>query len=180
MNVSTLIFLGLAVVWAIVLLPEVLRKISGSRHSDTIRSFNHQLSVLNRSEQRGAGRSNVIDLGARAAARGTIDLRDGASAPRPVPMAVRKRRQEVLTVLGSATLLSLVCTVAFGGPFLLLLVLSGGLLVTYVVLLAQVTQNAPARSRTAPLLAPPSPLHDGLRTATVGRATPSSARRIAN
>ena len=139
MNVSTLIFLGLAVVWAIVLLPEVLRKISGSRQSDTIGSFNHQLSVLNRSEQRSSGRSNVIDLGARAAARRTIDLRDGAtSAPRPVPMAVRKRRQEVLTVLGSASLLSLVCTVAFGGPFLLLLVVTGGLFVTYVVMLAQV------------------------------------------
>ncbi len=180
MNVSTLIFLGLAVVWAIVLLPEVLRKISGSRHSDTIRSFNHQLSVLNRSEQRSSGRSNVIDLGARAAARGTIDLRDGApSAPRPVPMAVRKRRQEVLTVLGPAALLSLVCTVAFGGPFLLLFLVAGGLLAAYVVMLAQVNQSAPAR-RTAPRLAPPSPLHDGLRTATVGRATPSSPRRIAN
>ncbi len=176
MNVSTLIFLGLAVVWAIVLLPEVLRKVSGSRHSDTIRSFNHQLSVLNRSEQRSAGRSNVIDL---RSARRDIDLRD-APAPRAVPVSVRKRRQEVLTVLGAATLLSLLCTVAFGGPFLLLLLVSGGLLVTYVVLLAQVTQNAPARSRTAPPLASPSPLHDGLRTATVGRATPSSARRIAN
>ena len=176
MNVSTLIFLGLAVVWAIVLLPEVLRKISGSRHSDTIRSFNHQLSVLNRSEQRNAGRSNVIDL---RSARRNVDLRD-APAPRAVPVSVRKRRQEVLTVLGAATLLSLLCTVAFGGPFLLLFLVSGGLLVTYVVLLAQVTQNAPARSRTAPPLASPSPLHDGLRTATVGRATPSSARRIAN
>ena len=177
MNVSTLIFLGLAVVWAIVLLPEVLRKISGSRHSDTIRSFNHQLSVLNRSEQRPAGRSNVIDL---RSARRSIDLRDSASAPRPVPMSVRKRRQEVLTVLGSATLLSLLCTVAFGGPFILLLVVTGGLLITYVVMLAQLNQNAPARSRTAPPLASPSPLHDGLRTTTVGRATPSAPRRIAN
>ena len=181
MNVSTLIFLGLAVVWAIVLLPEVLRKISGSRHSDTIRSFNHQLSVLNRSEQRSAGRSNVIDLSSRSGARGSIDLRDGAPhGQRPVPLSVRKRRQEVLTALGSASLLSLVCTVAFGGPFILLLLVTGGLFVTYLVLLAQVTQGAPVRGRSTPSLASPSPLHDGLRTATVGRATPSGARRIAN
>lgn len=177
MNVSTLIFLGLAVVWAIVLLPELFRKVSGSRHSDTIRSFNHQLSVLHRSGDRPSG-SNVIDL---RSGRSSMDRRQGAPVgPRPVPMSVRKRRQEVMTALGSATLLSLVCTVAFGGPFLLLLLISGGLFVTYLVLLAQVSQAAPARGRTAPSLAPPSPLHDGLRTATVGRATPSAPRRIAN
>ncbi len=86
MNVTTLVFLGLAVVWAIVLLPAVVRKVAGSRHSDTIRSFNQQLSVLDRSGGRDApGRSNVIDL------RSRDDRSERAAAPQ-VPASVRKRR----------------------------------------------------------------------------------------
>ena len=178
MNVTTLVFLGLAVVWAIVLLPEVVRKVAGSRHSDTIRSFNQQLSVLDRSGGSGpSGRSNVIDLRSRS----DRDVRPGP-APQ-VPMSVRKRRQEVLTVLGSAAVLTLVCTVAFGGVFLLLHVLADVLLIAYVVLLNQANQAAaahaagPARSPLAAAAWDRGP--DGLRTATVGRATPAP-RRIAN
>ena len=177
MNVTTLVFLGLAVVWAIVLLPELVRKAAGSRHSDTIRSFNQQLSVLDRSGGRDApGRSNVIDL------RSRDDRSERAAAPQ-VPASVRKRRQEVLTVLGSAAVLTLVCTVAFGGAFLLLHLVADVLLITYVVLLNQTHQAAAARaggtarSTLAPAAWDRSP--DGLRTATVGRATPT-ARRIAN
>lgn len=186
MNPSTLIFLGLAVVWAVVLLPEVFRKLSGTRGSDSIRSFNHQLSVLHRSNNRrgadlplNSSRSNVIDLrrpstGAPAA-RNTVP-----AAPRPVPMAVRKRRQEVLTVLGCAVLLSLVCTVAFNSAFIVPLFISGVALVAYVAALAQLNQAPRTAGVRAPSsLAPRSSLPDGLRTATVGRATPAP-RRIAN
>ena len=189
MNPSTLIFLGLAVVWAVVLLPEVFRKLSGTRGSDSIRSFNHQLSVLHRrgadlpGVARGTGlnsaRSNVIDLrrpaGGAPAARNTVP-----AAPRPVSMAVRKRRQEVLAVLGCAVLLSLVCTVAFNSAFIVPLFISGVALVAYVAALAQLNQ-APrtAGVRAQQSLAPRSSLPDGLRTATVGRATPAP-RRIAN
>lgn len=191
MNPSTLIFLGLAVVWAIVLLPEVFRKLSGTRGSDSIRSFNQQLSVLHRSGDRRStstvGRSNVIDL--RGHARpGSAAHQFGAprgpqqrpAAPRPVPVSVRKRRQEVLAVLGCATVLSLLCTVAFSSVFLLPFVISAALLVVYVALLAQ-TNQAPRQVgvRAPQPLAPHSTLPDGLRTATVGRATPAP-RRIAN
>lgn len=175
MNVTTLVFLGLAVVWAIVLLPELLRKLAGSRHTDTIRSFNQQLSVLDRSGGRPTGRSNVIDLRSRA-----DGPRPAAAAARPVPPAVRKRRQEVLTVLGSAAVLTLLCTVAFGGPFLALHIVADLLLVTYLVLLVQTTNQAPV---TREARAGRGQWDDGsqraLRTATVGRATPT-ARRIAN
>jgi hypothetical protein len=175
MNVTTLVFLGLAVVWAIVLLPEVVRKAAGSRHSDTIRSFNQQLSVLDRSGGRDAATSNVIDLRSRDHAR-------AAGAP-AVPASVRKRRQEVLTVLGSAAVLTLLCTVAFGGVFLVLHLLADALLVAYVVLLNQANQAAAARAGRTERSALAGPAwnnaHDGLRTATVGRATPAP-RRIAN
>lgn len=178
MNVTTLIFLGLAVVWAIVLLPELARKVAGSRHSDTIRSFNQQLSVLDRSgsSERGA-RSNVIDLRSRAQAPSGHP----ASAA-PVPLSVRKRRQEVLTVLGAAAVLTLLCTVAFGSVFLVLHLLADALLVTYVVLVNQANQAAAARVAAPQQRRSAGAAWDGdasLRTATVGRATPS-ARRIAN
>jgi hypothetical protein len=166
MNVTTLIFLGLAVVWAIVLLPEFIRKVASGRHSDTIRSFNHQLSVLDRSGPDDRARANVIDLRSRAGGQ----RRRSSVAAQPVPMSVRKRRQEVLTVLGAAAVLTLLCTVAFGGLFLVLHIVADILLVTYLVLLAQVNQAA-----AAPTAAPVS----ALRPATVGRATPAP-RRIAN
>jgi len=176
MNVSTLVFLGLAVVWAVVLLPEVLRKLSGLRGSDTIRSFNQQLAVLDRSGNRRADRSlapaspsNVIDLGSR-------NRRAAAPAARPVSPAVRRRRQEVLTVLGSAALLTLLCTVAFGGAFLALHLLADALLVGYVVALARVSQQAPAARPAVRYAGGP----DRIRTATVGRSMPAPARRIAN
>ena len=177
MNVTTLVFLGLAVVWAIVLLPELARKVAGSRHSDTIRSFNQQLSVLDRSGGRGAGRSNVIDLRARH-----DDRRPATPVARPVPMSVRKRRQEVLTALGAAAVLTLLCTVAFGGMFFLgLHLLADVLLVTYVVLLAQANAAASVRVAAGPAARAGRPVADGaaLRTASVGRATPAP-RRVAN
>jgi hypothetical protein len=176
MNITTLVFLGLAVVWAIVLLPEAVRKLAGTRNSDTIRSFNHQLSVLNRSEGRSAaGRSNVIDLRSRRS-----DADRPAAAP-PVPMSVRKRRQEVLTVLGAAAVLTLLCTVAFGSIFLVLHLLADVLLVTYVVLVNQANQAAAARagSFTADPVRRSDPGRGMARTATVGRTTPVP-RRIAN
>jgi hypothetical protein len=177
MNVTTLVFLGLAVVWAIVLLPEVVRKLAGSRHSDTIRSFNQQLSVLDRSGRGGAPRSNVIDL--RSRTEGTARTQ---SAPQ-VPLAVRKRRQEIIIGLASAAVLTLLCTVAFGGAFLILHLLADALLVTYLVLVNQANQAATARAAGPARQSLSGPAWergvDDLRTATVGRATPAP-RRIAN
>lgn len=179
MNVTTLIFLGLAVVWAIVLLPEAFRKLAGARSSDSIRSFNHQLSVLDRSGNRSHSRSsNVIDLRSRGTSRNGSTGAVAGGAVRSVSPATRKRRQEVLGTLGGATLLSLVCTVAFGGPVMFLFLLSSVLLVAYVALLVQVGQ-APTSRSVRSSWGPVTAAGDPLRTATVGRSTPAP-RRIAN
>jgi len=189
MSVSTLVLLGLAIVWAIVLLPEAIKRLSGVRGSDSIRSFNNQLSSLQRPGGRsgagaaaGSGRatvsgtSNVIDMRRRSP--------QSTAATRPVAPAVRKRRQEVLATLGAAAVLTLLCTVAFGGAFLWLHLLADVLLVAYVVLLVQAT-NAPTAA-AAPRRA------DGYATGAastglssrefgaIGRVTPVNARRIAN
>ena len=178
MSVSTLVLLGLAVVWAIVLLPEVLKKLSGVRSGDSIRSFNHQLSSLQRPGSRSgapsAGSSNVIDMRSRAGTE---------SAPaRAVSPGVRRRRQEILTALGAAAVLTLLCTVAFGGPFLLLHIVADLLLVAYVVALYQVT-NAPApaaRTHDGYAIGGRSDRAAGAEFGAVGRVTPVNARRIAN
>lgn len=178
MSVSTLVLLGLAVVWAIVLLPEVLKKLSGVRSGDSIRSFNHQLSSLqrpgNRAAAPAAGSSNVIDMRSRAGAE---------PAPvRAVSPAVRKRRQEILIALGTAAVLTLLCTVAFGGPFLMLHIVADVLLVAYVVALYQVT-NAPApavRTQDGYAIGGRSGGAVGGEFGAVGRVTPVNARRIAN
>ena len=176
MNVTTLIFLGLAVVWAIVLLPELIRKLSGARSSDSIRSFNQQLSVLDRNGGRNSTRSsNVIDMRART----SMSRPAGNGGVRPVSPATRKRRQEVLGSLGAATLLSLVCTVAFGGAFLYLFLLASALLVAYVVLLVQAGQPTAASRQVTAGWGPAGHRSDPWRTATVGHARPA-ARRIAN
>ncbi len=205
MNVSTLIFLGLAVVWAIVLLPEVLRKLSVGRRTDSIRSFNHQLSVLHRSgNRRGAdlpGMPRPVSLNssslnsssartssnARTSSSNVIDLRDRSNAAAAqtsqakISPSVRRRRQDVLVVLGAIAVLTLLCTVAFGSVFLVPFMLSAALLVGYVFLLNQANQSAGMVQQRAQRsgLVPASSLPSSLQTSTVGRATPAP-RRVAN
>lgn len=168
MNVTTLIFLGLAVVWAIVLLPEAIRKFSGTRNGDSIRSFNHQLSMLDRSsgtrDAVPSGTSNVINL-----------PRSRSAAPiehtREVSPAVRRRRQEVLMVLGSGAVISLLAAIAFGGAMLVIHLLIDVLLVAYLVALFQVSRQ-PVVRRVEP--------HSSHVAVTPARMADPMSRRIAN
>ncbi|HTO01778.1 MAG TPA: hypothetical protein VL068_13995 [Microthrixaceae bacterium] len=190
MNPSTLIFLGLAVVWVIVLLPEALRKLSATRSSDSIRTFNHQLSALHRSGEAGAqsapgqsraGGSNVINMNNRfgSSRNGSQSVGQRSEVQRQIPMAVRKRRQEVLTVLGSVAVLTLLCTVAFGPAFLVLHIIADVLLIAYVALVAQSNKaQAPSFGHAASNAYAPSADY-GLRTATVRHVSPAP-RRVAN
>lgn len=181
MSVSTLVLLGLAVVWAIVLLPEGIKRLSKARSGDSIRSFNHQLSSLQRGAPQRSGGSNVVDLRQRTSAmtRRPAPAAGPLSGAVPVSPAVRRRRQEVLTVLGSAAVLSLLCSVAFGGPFLLLFLVASGLLVAYVAALYQVTNSAPAAARDPYAVTSNAP---GRHIGDVPgvRISPVSARRVAN
>ncbi|MGB3412716.1 MAG: hypothetical protein WBA45_16150 [Microthrixaceae bacterium] len=183
MNPSTLIFLGLAVVWVIVLLPEAMRKLSATRSSDSIRTFNHQLSALRRQGEQGmAGgnaRSNVISMNGARGNRASSASSAPQSAAVQVPASVRKRRQEVMTTLASAAVLTLLCTIAFGSVFLVLHVIADVLLVAYIALVVQ-ANKAPAPSFTNSLSSGYSPANDyGLRTATVRQVNPAP-RRVAN
>ncbi len=85
--ISILVLVGLAVVWAIVIFPDVVRWISNNRRGDTIRTFNSQLSSLGRSN---AVRDNNV-----------IDLRDRMVSP-VGPGNARRAPNRVLQPVGSA------------------------------------------------------------------------------
>lgn len=209
MSVSTLVLLGLAVVWAIVLLPEAMKRISKARSGDSIRSFNHHLSSLQRGNphtstapvrvapgrvaqgrvaqgrvaqgrgnQRDGGRSsNVIDMRS-GLARGSVAVGSRSASPAEVHPAVRRRRQEVLTVLGSASVLTLLCSVAFGGPFLVLFLVSAALLVAYAVALFQVMSSPQTARNLHGSVDPLRPAHlDDLHGVRISAVSP---RRVAN
>ena len=191
MTVSTLVILGLAVVWAIVLLPEAIKKVrASSRTYDSVASFSRSLSHLERSNPRvrrgTAARSNVVDLGQhrRDSARPAARPSRPAGAPAMVSPAVRRRRQEVLTALVAATLLTLVCTIAFGSFFLVPHLVADVLLVAYVLCLHQVTNqgsipaSATHHASRRPAVRTPRP--DELHGATVARVSPARVRGIAN
>jgi hypothetical protein len=78
---SKLIIVGLVIVWAIVLLPDVLSRLSRSRRSDSIGSFSSQLSSLGRANGQRRSHDNVIDLRTRS----TLDLPPGAAAAALAP-----------------------------------------------------------------------------------------------
>lgn len=179
--ISTLVIVGLALVWAVVLLPDLFARVSRGRRSDTIRSFNTQLSSLGRSAPI-RGDDNVIDLRTRRAAgrrptRNAVLVSPGVPSPYVGPVgparvsgpatpemvagssqasqSVRKRRQDVLIALGAAALLTLLATVAFGGVFLYLHLVADILMAAYLIALQRVvtTQGAYGVPAT-PLMSP--------------------------
>ena len=203
--ISTLVLVGLALVWAVVLLPDLLARISQGRRRDTIRTFNHQLSSLGRStpvqqpvtgSQQGSGRlrrppqtaSNVIDLRSRRGGAGADPLAvpsgDLGGPPRRagVSPALRKRRQDVLFSLGAAALLTLLATVAFGGVFLYVHLLADVLMAAYLVALQRV--GSPRAAAAAGPQAQQAPEQLGLRVSGLGGspvgAYAPQARRVAN
>lgn len=168
-NPSTLIFLGLAVVWAVVLLPEAIKRVSRMRRADSIRSFNHQLLALDRScpsagggrvrEPRSAlsrrglasrpGDDNVIDL--RPSDDGAVRNVTGArraglvetvrTPVHTIPPAVRRRRQEITAALAASVVLTLLCLLAFGRVFLVPQLAADVLFAAYLYLVAQANRT---------------------------------------
>lgn len=200
------VLVGLAVLWAIVLLPDFIRRASTRSSHDTIGSFKHHLSVLERanpvhSPLTGVGDrpSNVVPLVPRstppqgslepaplapprpvqpirsvpvASRRGPVRPtaaaapRQGVHARRPSPTqrpasaqrhsvdgaaVAQRRRQDIITGLFAASLLSFLAYLSFGGPLLIAHVVIDVLLVLYVGLVLATTRRerevAPASPR---------------------------------
>ena len=164
---SWLLLFGLGVAWAVVLVPDFLRRNAASRRSDTIGQFARNLSSLERSAPVGVHRPassfrhpNVVQFpGGRAVGSGpvaplvepTIDLRDGA--PRRVtpagapaartrrPSAAKQRRKDILTALVAAAVLTFLGSVSLGGALVMINAVVDVALVAYLGALALVSRR---------------------------------------
>lgn len=159
------VLLGLAVLWAAVLLPDALRRFQSRRGGDSITSFNQHLSVLERSHHRvgSASGSNVVrmtprppaprassSVAAPAGHRAQRAVPSTASRPAPVRRSSnQQRRQDIIVGLGAASLLSFLATLAFSGALLPLHLAIDVLLGAYLLAVLAVTRRRPARSSVA-------------------------------
>jgi hypothetical protein len=109
---------------------------------NSISSFNKHLSVLERTSPARLGPSGPTGpVGVR---RATVMTRSEA----------RRRRRDVLYVLGGAALVTLMLAVLLGGPFVWLQVLADVALLSYVVLLVQTQRLATERRNKVRYLSP--------------------------
>jgi hypothetical protein len=151
------VLLILAVLWAAVLVPPVLRSRSESRRGD-VGDFTSRLgSVTGRRSARSMGRRTGRPLhavpgagfgsarpdgvegrrgnGARAAHSASQPIASVAP-PAPTSSAAQRRRRDVLIILSGSAIVSLVVVLLLGSPILWLAqVLADLMLVIYVVLL---------------------------------------------
>jgi hypothetical protein len=156
--VTLLVLFILAVIWLAVLLPPWLQNRTATRPVDSITTFRHQLSVL----ERRAGSVAPHRVAARSPNVRTMypygaSLRAGvgpATRPKPfVPAPVvrmsraeaRRRRREVFNTLGGAAVLSFLLATFMGGPVWVLCAVVVSLFAGYGILMARVQRSSEDR-----------------------------------
>jgi hypothetical protein len=127
--VTLLVLVILALMWAAVLLPPLIRNRAEGRLADSITSFRNQLDVLERATPHG-------ELIERAGDASRLTLAEA-----------QRRRRTILLTLGAATLLSLALAAAGGSTALWAMGgVSAVLLVLYAALLARARHIAAERA----------------------------------
>jgi len=127
---SWLLLFGLGVAWAVVLVPDLIRRNAASRRSDTIGQFARNLSSLQQSQPVGVNRPNNLVQFPSRLSEPVIDLRD-ASRARVTPVASQRvettratrsqqRRKDVLAALIAAAVITFLGSVSFGGAMIML------------------------------------------------------------
>jgi hypothetical protein len=157
----------------VVLVPDLLRRNAASRRSDTIGQFARNLSSLERSAPVGASRSNLVQFPSRLN-EPTADLRGPVSplgAPRQqvartvAPQAprdrgrrspVQQRRQDILSALIAAALLSFLGSVSVGGPLMIVHAIIDVALVLYLGALLTITRREKMRAQVGQLYQSPN------------------------
>jgi hypothetical protein len=146
-NLSTLLVLVFLVgMWVALLAGPVLQnRGNGNRGGDSIKSFQRQLAVLDRSRP---GRPAMVR--SLSSAPSAMRQQAEAAARRTAPAQARarwaaQRRRRIVTVLSGAAMTSLALSVILSGPFLYLFMLSSALLVGYLALMFQVLHRQAER-----------------------------------
>jgi len=167
-NVSSwLLLFGLGVAWAVVLVPDLIRRNVASRRSDTIGQFARNLSSLERSAPVGVNRSNLVQFPSRlsdpaadlrgpaqpAAARSASPA---AARQRPRRSPVQQRRQDILSALIAAAVLSFLGSVSVGGVLMMVHAAIDIVLIAYVGALLAVTRREKMRAQVGVLYQSPN------------------------
>ena len=133
---TLLILLGLAALWAVVLLPPLLRART-DRSADSIGDFNYRLGVLGQTN--GAAPTNTRP--STAAPSANVPLPPVYAAPMTASERAAKRRRDVVRILVAAVTITFVAAYFTGVPALWALqVVTDVLLVAYFALWAWVRQ----------------------------------------
>ena len=172
---SWLLLFGLGVAWAVVLVPDLLRRQSASRRSDTIGQFARNLSSLERSGPVGVNRSNLVQFPSRLSDP-MADLRGPVARPqqartqqarsqqaqrpqaRPAAgrrSAVQQRRQDILSALIAAALLSFLGSVSVGGVLMVVHAVIDVALVLYLGALLTIKRREQMRAQVGVLYQSP-------------------------
>ena len=160
---------GLGIMWALVLIPDVIRRSRGSnRRTDSMVNFSRQLSVLERATP--VHNDNVVNI----RRYGVETPQYGAVAPAGINKMTRtdaqQRRQDVLTALAGAAVVSFLAVLAFGGPMLYLHAVIDLLFLAYVCGMLTATRRSRVRGQV-------SVLADYRSTATGGGMVPVATSR---
>lgn len=184
-----LLLIALLPMWAVVLLPELFRR-RPLANRDSIAAFNQRLAVLERNSSGRSEYTNVLPFKASepSSAVGPVRrrpdptpvTRHSVASQRPTGPSpeVRRRRAEVLMVLGVAFLLSMAGAIALGGVMIILNVVIDVAAIAYVVALVDVSRRERLNQRVAPLHQPSVRVRPAGRT--VARPAVQPRRAIAN
>lgn len=121
MDPSALIFVALAVAWAVYLLPKALKHHESVQRSRSVERFSHRMRVLARREPTSSRDARLVVQPGRAPSRPVVETKGPARGPAPVAArraaAARaaRRRRTVLSVILLA--LVTVAGMALGGLF---------------------------------------------------------------
>jgi hypothetical protein len=155
--VSLVVLLILAVVWAVFLVPQVVRARAEKTPADSIGAFRNQLSVLERTTPPIGGRRTPT-MGAMGLPRASSYQRSVARATRE---QVRRRRLAIMVRLLGAMAVTLVLSLVIG-PMLYVHIFVDLLFVAYCGLLARARTLATERDVKVRYL--PGPAYAGQPT----------------
>lgn len=167
-HVDVLLFVGVAVAWALYLIPKAVQRHEQASKDHAVDRFSHRMRVLARREPVSTREAELVTSSARAAETSVSSVTASAPLPRPAPEPARvevradqarrqreaaqratRRRRRVLGLLLVA--LAAVAGVAWSGVIQWWYVaIPGGLLVAWLVACRVMVKGERARARRAP------------------------------
>jgi hypothetical protein len=164
---TLLVLVILGLIWAAVLLPPYLQNRREHRPGDSIASFRHQLSVLERATPEGRARSVArIDThrdwnpAPVTQLQGTYSTKTGYGRPAPRSAQashradVRRRRRDVFLTLLGAVGVTFLLAIAMGGMVWMLQLVADVAFVGFVAMLVKIQQETAEKDLKVRFLEP--------------------------